>query len=396
MTHLILAVNSGSSSLKFELFSMPDEITLAKGLFERLGTGSALFTLQADGNKYRVTLPISNHQQAADYLLDALVKHGIVTSLATISGVGHRVAHGGEYFKDSALIDPSSLAEIEKLGDLAPSHNPINARGIRAFSRRLPQAVTVGVFDTSFHQTLGEAGYLYPLPYRYYADYGIRRYGFHGTSHKYVGETCARLMGRDSRQLRMISCHLGNGASLCAIQNGLSVATTMGFTPLAGLMMGTRCGDIDPSILPFIAERENKSAQQLLEIMNNQSGLLGISGISNDCRDIVNAVTAGHHRAELALTMFTDRVRSAIGGYAAHMGGLDAVIFTAGIGENSAEIRRRVCRNLGFFGIRLNEDKNQRHETFIQQDGAPVTVAVIPTHEELMIARDVLRVGLCE
>ncbi|WP_213989536.1 acetate/propionate family kinase [Sodalis sp. dw_96] len=396
MTHLIMAVNSGSSSLKFELFSMPEEITLAKGLFERLGTGSASFTLQTGGNKHQLTLPISDHRQAADYLLDALVERGIVTSLATINGVGHRVAHGGEYFKDSALIDPPSLAEIEKLSALAPSHNPINARGIRAFSRRLPQAVTVGVFDTSFHQTLAEADYLYPLPYHYYADYGIRRYGFHGTSHKYVGETCARLMGRDSRRLRMISCHLGNGSSLCAIHNGLSVATTMGFTPLAGLMMGTRCGDIDPSILPFIAERENKSAQQLLEIMNNQSGLLGISGISNDCRDIVNAVTAGHRRAELALTMFTDRIRNGIGGYAAQMGGLDVVIFTAGIGENSAGIRRRVCRDLGFLGIRLDEDRNQRNETFIQQDGAPVTVAVIPTHEELMIARDVMRVGFSQ
>ncbi len=394
MTHLIMAVNSGSSSLKFELFSMPEEITVAKGLFERLGSGSAAFTLRVGDAKHQTTVALNDHQQAADYLLDALLESGIVPSLTLIDGVGHRVAHGGEYFKDSSPIDPAALLEIEKLSALAPIHNPVNAKGIRAFQLRLPHAVTVGVFDTSFHQSISEAGYLYPLPYRYYQDYGIRRYGFHGTSHKYVGETCAALLGR--ADLRIISCHLGNGASICAIDGGRSVATSMGFTPLAGLMMGTRCGDIDPSILPFIAEHENKSAQQLLEIMNNESGLLGISGISNDCRDIVSAAESGNHRADLALGMFTDRIRSVIGAYATEMNGVDAVIFTAGIGENSAVIRQRVCRKLGFLGIRLDENKNQRHATFIQQDGSPVIVAVIPTNEELMIARDVMRVGLAQ
>ena len=396
MTHLIMAVNSGSSSLKFELFAMPAETTVAKGLFERLGTGGAMFTLRSGARKFESTLLINDHQQAVDHLLDALLNHRILTDLRAIEGVGHRVAHGGEYFKDSALIDAPALAEIERLGQLAPIHNPVNALGVRAFTRHLPHAVAVGVFDTAFHQTIREAGYLYPLPYRYYRQYGIRRYGFHGTSHKYVAQTCARLLGRDIADLRIISCHLGNGASLCAVNRGHSVATSMGFTPLAGLMMGTRCGDIDPSILPFIADHENKSAQQLLEIMNNQSGLLGISGISNDCRDIVNAIAAGNSRAALALEMFTDRIRTGIGGYAAEMGGVDAVIFTAGIGENSAEIRQRVCRNLHFLGIRLDDEKNRRHDTFIQREGAPVTLAVIPTHEELMIARDVMRVGLAQ
>lgn len=396
MTHLIMAINSGSSSLKFELFSMPEERTLAKGLFERLGTGGAIFTLRANGDKHEASLHMNDHRQAADYLINALMDNGIINALTDIDGVGHRVAHGGEYFKDSALIDAPALLEIEKLGQLAPMHNPVNAIGIRAFMRQLPQAVQVGVFDTSFHQTISETGYLYPLPYRYYQDYGIRRYGFHGTSHKYVGETLARLLNRDMGQLRIISCHLGNGASLCAIWHGRSVATSMGFTPLAGLMMGTRCGDIDPSILPFIASHEKKSADQLLKIMNNQSGLLGISGISNDCRDIVSAIKAGNHRAELALSMFTDRIRTGIGSYAAEMGGVDAVIFTAGIGENSVEVRQRVCSNLEFLGIRLDDEKNRRREMFIQQDGAPVTLAVIPTNEELMIARDVMRVGLAQ
>ncbi len=394
MTHLIMAINSGSSSLKFELFSMPEEITLAKGLFERLGSGNALFTLRFGDTKHQTTVPLSDHQQAADYLLDALLECGVLPSLALIDGVGHRVAHGGEYFKDSAPIDAAALKEIERLSALAPIHNPVNAKGIRAFQLRLPRAIAVGVFDTAFHQTISASGYLYPLPYRYYLEYGIRRYGFHGTSHKYVGETCAGLLGRHN--LRIISCHLGNGASVCAMDQGHSVATSMGFTPLAGLMMGTRCGDIDPSILPFIAEHENKSAQQLLEIMNNQSGLLGVSGISNDCRDILSAAETGNHRAKLALAMFTDRIRQTIGAYATEMDGVDVVIFTAGIGENSAWIRQQVCQKLGFLGIRLDDNKNKRHETFIQQEGSPTVVAVIPTNEELMIARDVMRVGLAQ
>ncbi|TKI08059.1 acetate/propionate family kinase [Martelella alba] len=394
MTQLILAVNAGSSSLKFELFAMPEETTLAKGVFERLGSGCARFTLQNGERQVQQDLSIATHRQAADVLLDTLLEQGILPSPAAVAGVGHRIAHGGEFFQDSALIDAQALAAIDQLGLLAPLHNPVNALGVRAFQQRLPDAVAVGVFDTAFHQTIREAGYIYPLPYHYYRQYGIRRYGFHGTSHKYVAQTCAGLMGRDWRELRIISCHLGNGASLCAIDHGRSAATSMGFTPLAGLMMGTRCGDIDPSILPFIADREKKSAQQLLEIMNNRSGLLGISGISNDCRDIVSAIAAGNSRAALALEMFTDRIRTGIGGYAAQMGGVDAVIFTAGIGEHSVEVRRQVCRNLAFLGIRLDEDKNRRHDVFIHQDGAPVVLAVIPTHEELMIARDVMRVGL--
>ncbi len=392
MSQKIMAINAGSSSLKFQLFAMPEEQVITKGLVERIGKEDAIFTIEFNQQKLKQTLPVKNHQQAVEQLLDALLGHQIIRSLTEISGVGHRVAHGGEAFRDSALIDDAALDKIEQLGTLAPLHNPINAIGIRAFLQALPQAKAVAVFDTSFHQTMTADNYLYPLPYRYYTDLGIRRYGFHGTSHKYVSQICAGKMGVPLNDLRLISCHLGNGSSICAIHNGRSVNTSMGFTPLAGVMMGTRCGDIDPSIMPYIAQREEKTPDDMNRLINNESGLLGVSGISNDYRDVEQAAKDGNHQAQLALKMFAHRIRDFIGSYIAQMGGIDALIFTGGIGENSRTARAAICHALDYLGIVLDDTRNNANETFIQQPSAPVSIAVINTNEELMIARDVMRV----
>ena len=392
MSQKIMAINAGSSSLKFQLFSMPDEQVITKGLIERIGKQDAIFTIEFAGQKQKETLPVSDHQQAVDHLLKVLLDHQIIRSLDEISGVGHRVAHGGEAFRDSALIDDAALYEIEQLSILAPLHNPVNAIGIRAFLKALPHAKAVAVFDTSFHQTMAPDTYLYPLPYRYYTELGIRRYGFHGTSHKYVSQVCAEKMDTPLSELRIISCHLGNGSSICAIQHGRSVNTSMGFTPLAGVMMGTRCGDIDPSIMPFIAQREAKTPDDMNRLINNESGLLGVSGVSNDYRDVEQAAKDGNPQAQLALKMFANRIRDFIGSYIAHMGGLDALIFTGGIGENSRTARSAICHALDYLGISLDAGKNDANETFIQQSAAPVSIAVINTNEELMIARDVMRV----
>lgn len=392
MSQKIMAINAGSSSLKFQLFSMPDEQVITKGLIERIGKQDAIFTIEYAGQKQKETLPVSDHQQAVDHLLKVLLDHQIIRSLDEISGVGHRVAHGGEAFRDSALIDDAALYEIEQLSILAPLHNPVNAIGIRAFLKALPHAKAVAVFDTSFHQTMAPDTYLYPLPYRYYTELGIRRYGFHGTSHKYVSQVCAEKMDTPLSELRIISCHLGNGSSICAIQHGRSVNTSMGFTPLAGVMMGTRCGDIDPSIMPFIAQREAKTPDDMNRLINNESGLLGVSGVSNDYRDVEQAAKDGNPQAQLALKMFANRIRDFIGSYIAHMGGLDALIFTGGIGENSRTARAAICHALDYLGISLDAGKNDANETFIQQSAAPVSIAVINTNEELMIARDVMRV----
>lgn len=393
MTYKIMAVNAGSSSLKFQLFDMPDEHVVTKGLIERIGSDDASFTIQVGNHKKKLTLAIKTHADAVVHLLDALVSQQIVGSLDEIVGVGHRVAHGGESFKDSVVINEAHLATIEDLGKLAPIHNPVNAVGIKAFTYALPGVPQVAVFDTSYHQTMKPEVYLYPLPYHYYQKHGIRRYGFHGTSHKYVAEAAAELLKCDGKGLRIVSCHLGNGASVCAIKDGKSVNTSMGFTPLAGLMMGTRTGDIDPSILPYIEQIEDKTPQQMTDLINKESGLLGVSGLSNDFRDIVEAADEGHERARLALAMFADRIRSTIGAYATDLEGIDVLIFTAGIGENSSLIRSLVCRKLGFLGIKVDEQKNQANDLFIEAKGSPVRVAVIPTNEEVMIARDVMRLA---
>lgn len=394
MSGKIMAINAGSSSLKFQLFSHPGEQVLCQGLIERIGRQDALFTLRAGQQTWRETLPIKDCREAALHLLNALIAHRVLASLDEINGVGHRVAHGGETFCDSALITPEVLEKIEQLGALAPLHNPVNALAIRVFQQALPHAKAVAVFDTAFHQTLSDIHYLYPLPWRYYAELGIRRYGFHGTSHKYVSTLCAERLGRPLDTLRIISCHLGNGSSICAIHHGRSVNTSMGFTPQAGVMMGTRSGDIDPSILPYIQQTEGKSAQDINQLINNQSGLLGVSGVSNDYRDVEHAAAAGNPQAQLALKLFVERIRAVIGSYIVQLGGIDVLIFTGGIGENARHARQQICHRLDFLGIALDEEKNNANQSFIQRETSPVQIAIVNTNEELMIARDVVRVAL--
>ncbi|MED4312742.1 acetate kinase [Heyndrickxia coagulans] len=390
----IMAINAGSSSLKFQLFDMPNENVITKGLIERIGLNDALFSITVNGDRVKEITDIPNHEVAVQFLLNKLTETGIIRSLDEIEGVGHRVVHGGEIFNDSAVVNDQVLAQIEDLAELAPLHNRANATGIRAFRAVLPDVVQVAVFDTAFHQTMPESAFLYSLPYEYYEKYRIRKYGFHGTSHKYVAMRAAELLGRPIEQLRLISCHLGNGASIAAIQGGRSIDTSMGFTPLAGVTMGTRSGNIDPALIPFIMEKTGKTAEEVLEVLNKESGLLGISGVSSDLRDIqVAAELEQNKRAELALDIFASRIHKYIGSYAAKMAGVDAIIFTAGIGENSDAIRARILTGLEFMGIYWDPTLNQIRgtEAFINYPHSPVKVLVIPTNEELMIARDVVR-----
>ncbi|AEH54043.1 MAG: acetate kinase [Heyndrickxia faecalis] len=392
----IMAINAGSSSLKFQLFDMPNESVITKGLIERIGLNDALFSITVNGDRVKEITDIPNHEVAVQFLLNKLTETGIIRSLDEIEGVGHRVVHGGEIFNDSAVVNDQVLAQIEDLAELAPLHNRANATGIRAFRAVLPDVVQVAVFDTAFHQTMPESAFLYSLPYEYYEKYRIRKYGFHGTSHKYVAMRAAELLGRPIEQLRLISCHLGNGASIAAIQGGRSIDTSMGFTPLAGVTMGTRSGNIDPALIPFIMEKTGKTAEEVLEVLNKESGLLGISGVSSDLRDIqVAAELERNKRAELALDIFASRIHKYIGSYAAKMAGVDAIIFTAGIGENSDAIRARILTGLEFMGIYWDPTLNQIRgtEAFINYPHSPVKVLVIPTNEELMIARDVVRLS---
>ncbi|MET3697274.1 acetate kinase [Bacillus oleivorans] len=389
----ILAVNAGSSSLKFQLFQMPEEIVITKGLIERIGLKDSIFTITVNGEKVKKILDIKDHAQAVALLLEQLTGQGIIKSLDEINGVGHRVVHGGEIFHDSATITDKVIDQINQLSELAPLHNPANLTGILAFRNVLPNVPAVAVFDTAFHQTMPESSYLYSLPYEFYKKYGIRKYGFHGTSHKYVSERASELLGRPIEHLRLISCHLGNGASIAAIEGGKSVDTSMGFTPLAGVAMGTRSGNIDPALIPYIMEKTNKTADEVIEILNKKSGMLGISGFSSDLRDIEDATKQGNERAELALEVFANRIHKYIGSYAARMNGVDAIIFTAGIGENSDVIRARVLKGLEFMGVYWDPalNKVRGEEAFISYPHSPVKVLVIPTNEEVMIARDVVR-----
>ncbi|WP_167630028.1 acetate kinase [Listeria valentina] len=389
-----IAINAGSSSLKFQLYDMPSEEVITKGIVERIGLKDSIFTITVDGEKITETTDIPDHEVAVNMLLDKLISHNIIQSYDEITGVGHRVVHGGEKFPESVYINDQVIQDIEALSELAPLHNPANATGIKAFKKILPDIVSVAVFDTAFHQTMPPSSYLYSLPYSYYEDYGIRKYGFHGTSHKYVSERAAELLGRPVEELRLITCHLGNGASIAAIQNGKSTDTSMGFTPLAGVSMGTRSGNIDPALIPFIMEKTGKTAEQVLDVLNKESGMLGVSGISSDLRDLEEAASKGNERADLALEVFVDRIHKYIGSYAARMNGVDAVVFTAGIGENSSFIREKVLHGLEFMGVYWDPALNQVHgeEAFLNYPHSPVKVIVIPTNEELMIARDVERI----
>ncbi|EEM15080.1 MULTISPECIES: acetate kinase [Bacillus] len=391
----IIAINAGSSSLKFQLFEMPSETVLTKGLVERIGLEDSIFTITVNGEKQTEVTNIPDHGVAVNILLNKLTENGIVKSLDEISGIGHRVVHGGEKFDDSALITDEVLAEIENLSELAPLHNPAHVVGIKAFQAVLPNVPAVAVFDTAFHQTMPEESFLYSLPYEYYEKYGIRKYGFHGTSHKYVTQRAAELLGRPLESLRLLSCHLGNGASIAAVEGGKSIDTSMGFTPLAGVTMGTRSGNLDPALIPYIMQKTGQSVEEVLNVLNKKSGMLGLSGFSSDLRDIEQAEKEGNHRAEVALDVFVERIHKYIGSYAARMKGVDAIIFTAGIGENSTLIRERVLEGLEFMGVYFDPKRNNIHgeEAFISFPHSPVKIIVIPTDEEVMIARDVLRLG---
>lgn len=389
----VLVINCGSSSLKYQLMNMNDESVLAKGLVERIGMdGSVLKHEVPEKEKAVIKVPMNDHKAALKEVLKALVdeKIGAIKDLAEIHAVGHRVVHAGEYYSASVIIDEAVMSRLEECVQIAPLHNPPNIIGIEALQELIPGIPNVAVFDTAFHQTMPPKSYIYPLPYEMYEKHRIRRYGFHGTSHRYVSQRAADMLGKDIKDLKIISCHLGNGASVAAIEGGKSVATSMGFTPLEGLVMGTRCGDIDPAIVTFIMEKENLSMSEVSDMLNKKSGVLGISGVSSDFRDIEDAAAAGNVRAILALETFDDRVKQYIAAYAAAMGGVDVIIFTAGLGENSALNRKSICEGMEWMGVSVSDERNnvRGKDAIISSDDSKVKVLVVPTNEELMIARD--------
>ena len=389
-----IAINAGSSSLKWQLYLMPEEKVLAKGLIERIGLKDSISTVKFDGRTEKQVLDITDHTQAVKILLDDLMRFNIIASFDEITGVGHRVVAGGEYFKDSALVDEEVIQKVEELSLLAPLHNPAHAAGIRAFKERLPDITSVVVFDTSFHTTMPEKAYRYPLPTKYYKENKVRKYGAHGTSHEYVAHEAAKLLGKPLEELKLITCHIGNGASITAVDKGVSVDTSMGFTPLGGVMMGTRTGDIDPAIIPYLMQHTDdfKTPEDISRILNRESGLLGVSEKSSDMRDIHEAMRAGDAKAQLANDIFVDRIQKYIGQYLAVLNGADAIIFTAGIGENSVTIRKLVIEGISWFGCDIDPEKNVYGQYGnISTPEAKVRVLVIPTDEELVIARDVER-----
>ncbi|SHI72541.1 acetate kinase [Dethiosulfatibacter aminovorans DSM 17477] len=389
----ILVINCGSSSLKYQLLDMETENVLAIGLTERIGIeGSRVKHETVGKEKVVIEQPMESHKEAIQLVLDTLVnpEYGAIASLEEIDAVGHRVVHGGEKFAGSEVITEEVIAAMEECIDLAPLHNPPNIIGIRACQELMPGVPMVGVFDTAFHQTMPAYSYIYPLPYELYEELGVRKYGFHGTSHKYVSLKAAEMMNQDIKDLKIITCHLGNGASVTAIKDGKSLDTSMGLTPLEGLAMGTRSGNIDPAIVTFLMDKKNLSIDEVNHIINKESGVLGISGVSSDFRDIEEAAEAGNERAQLALDIFHYLVKKFIGSYAAAMGGVDVLVFTAGLGENSVSSREEICKGLEFMGIEIDPERNnvRGKETLISKDGAKVKTFVIPTNEELMIARD--------
>ena len=392
----VLVINCGSSSLKYQLIDMATEESLAQGLVERIGIEGSVLTQKVEGkDKYIVKEQMKDHKDAIRLVLAALVdeNNGVIKSMDEISAVGHRVVHGGEKYKESVVINDEVKANIEECFKLAPLHNPANMIGIKACEELMPNTPLVAVFDTAFHGTMPEDAYLYALPYELYEKHGIRKYGFHGTSHKYVSQTCAEVMGRDIKDLKIITCHLGNGASLCAVKNGVSVDTSMGFTPLEGLAMGTRCGNIDPAIVTFLMKEEGLSVDEVNDLLNKKSGVLGISGISSDFRDIEDAAfNKNDRRAKLALKIFEYKIRTTIGAYAAAMGGVDAIVFTAGVGENGPETREKCLEGLEFLGVEIDREANNVRGKVreISKAGCKVKAFVIPTNEELVIARDTL------
>ena len=389
----VLVINCGSSSLKYQVLEMDDQSLLCKGLVERIGIEGSVITHTKTGmDKFVLEVPMKDHTDAIGHVLDALTDkdHGVVADMKEIGAVGHRIVHGGEKFAQSVLITDDVIKAIEECVPLAPLHNPANLLGIAACTKLMPGTPQVGVFDTAFHQTMPAESYIYALPYEYYEKYGVRRYGFHGTSHRYVSAKAAEMLGKDLKDLKIVTCHLGNGASLAAIKNGECFDTSMGLTPLEGLVMGTRCGDIDPAILGFIADKENLSLADLDKVINKKSGVEGISGVSSDFRDVETAAKEGNARAQLALDVYVHRVKHYLGAYIAEMNGVDAIVFTAGLGENGKTTRADICKDMEYLGIKLDAAKNdvRGKETVISADDSKVKVLLIPTNEELMIAMD--------
>ncbi|MHC1736116.1 MAG: acetate kinase [Erysipelotrichaceae bacterium] len=391
----VISVNAGSSSLKFQLFEMPQETVLTSGIVERIGFDDAIFSIKFNDEKVKKVQPIHDHKEAVQMVLDALIAHHIVENLDEIKGVGHRVVHGGELYANSVIADEKVEKDIEDLADLAPLHNPANLIGYRAFAKSLPHARHAMVFDTAFHQTMAPDIYLYPIPFEYYQHYKIRRYGFHGTSHYFVSRQTAKRMGKNVEDINIITCHLGNGASITAIEKGRSVNTSMGFTPLAGIMMGTRSGDIDPAIITFLMKKLGKTAEQVIDILNKKSGMLGVSQLSSDARDIEKAVEEGNEQAILTRKIYANRIAQTIGSYYMQMGSVDAIVFTGGLGENDfgvrADITQRVEKALGIqFDYALNA-KSRGKDVKLSLEGSKVDVWMISTNEELVIAQDTSR-----
>lgn len=387
-----IAINAGSSSLKWQLYQMPEEEVLAKGLIERIGLNDSISTVKYDDKSDSQTLDIPDHTMAVRILLEDLLKHGLIKDYQEITGVGHRIVAGGEYFKESALVDEKVIEQVEELSLLAPLHNPGAAAGIRAFRDILPDITSVVVFDTSFHTTMPKYAYLYPIPQKYYRDYKVRKYGAHGTSHKYVAQEAAKILGRPLDELKLITAHIGNGVSITANYHGESVDTSMGLTPLAGPMMGTRSGDIDPAIIPFLIQQdpELETAADVVEMLNKKSGLMGVSEKSSDMRDIEAGIQAHDKNTVLAYNIFIDRLKKFIGQYFAVLNGADALVFTAGMGENAVNMRQDIIAGLSWFGMEIDPEKNVfGYVGDISTPESKVKVLVIPTDEELMIARDV-------
>jgi acetate kinase len=385
-----IAINAGSSSLKWQLYVMPEETVIAQGIVERIGLNDSIFTIKhGEGQKFELVQDIDNHEIAINMLLEQLIELKIIGSYDEITGAGHRVVAGGEHSKESIVIDSEVLKTIEDLSDFAPLHNPAEAQVVRVFEKVLPHTLNVAVFDTSFHTTMPAVNYLYSIDTKYYEEFGARKYGAHGTSHRYVSERAIDMLGKPAEETKIITCHLGNGASITAVDGGKSVDTSMGFTPLAGVTMGTRSGDIDPSLLQYLMEKlELTDIKDMINILNKESGLLGLSGVSSDMRDLENS---DKDSAKLALEIFADRVRKYIGSYISVMNGVDAIVFTAGIGENDINMRKEIINGISWFGCEIDDEKNnvRGEERVISTDDSKVKVLLIPTDEELMIARDV-------
>ena len=391
----VISVNAGSSSLKFQLFDMPSENVLTSGQAERIGLEEGIFTIKVNGEKFVQNLPIKDHKVAVNLLLEALIKHNIVASLDEIDAAGHRIVQGGAYFDSSVKVDEDVVSKVEELCELAPLHNPAHLICYNAFKEALPNIGHVFVFDTAFHQTMGPESYLFPVPYEWYENYKIRRYGAHGTSHQYVSQRCAQLMKKDVKDLNIITCHLGNGASITAVKNGKCINTSMGLTPLGGIMMGTRSGDLDPTVVFYMMKKLNCTPDEMDTYLNKKSGMLGVSGISSDARDVEAACENGNERAIITQELYVNRVINVIGGYVMQMGGVDAIAFTAGVGENDIKLRAKILKALTpGLGLDIDYEANnvRAKEACVSTADSKVSVWIVPTNEEVVIARDTVRI----